>query len=341
MNASTVSPVVSPVVSPTPASQSQKASRKASRKASQSQPASQPADASQKASQSQPEGQKASQPADASQKASQSQPEGQKASQPADASHAMTTYSGQSNIKMVSSLSDVQKLAKSLAKTLAPVELSKDAERWGFWNRVNTFGDALQTVATPEMRKALVSLVNAELAIEGKTGIKNQDFRHWACAYNLKKQWPSINWVQYGENKLEATALKWFKGSYSDLLENGTTCFTRRDDVVKLPDGTNANCNKLIDNLESSLAIYASETPRQKTKLSASEKIDKKAKSLAMAFIKEYAKEKGNFGGLLRSFLLAIRSNNDDGKINTLAILDTLSTDALEAFSFRGAYSNE
>jgi hypothetical protein len=244
-------------------------------------------------------------------------------------------------------MTGIQKLAKSLAITLRDaasdnVKVDNATVRKAYWNRVRSFGDAIKQVSTPEMRTALVSLTNVELTNAGKLAFKNQDYRHLACAYDLlhSPAYKHVAWESYGENKMEATALKWFKGSYSDFIKNGLSCFEPSDKDVKLPNGETANANALVDDIAENMEEHATEKQRVKTKLTVTERVEKKAKSMADVFIKEYAKQKDSaFGTLLYSFFTAIRSNNDDGKINTLAILESMARDAEDCRNGTSSYS--
>lgn len=249
------------------------------------------------------------------------------------------------DLALVVGLSGIQKLAKTLAKTLSPaaesnVKVNSGEVKKAYWNRVNEFGNAIKQVSTPELRTALVSMVNVELANDGKLAFKSQDFRHLACAYNLREAYPNVAWESYGENKLEATALKWFKGSYSDFIKSGLSCFEPSDKVVKLPNGDNGHPSKLIDNLADSMTTHASDKERVKVKLSVTQRVEKKAKSMAETFVKEYAKQKDSaFGTLVHAFFSAIRSGTDDGKINTMSILETLGNDAIACRNGTDSYA--
>lgn len=184
-------------------------------------------------------------------------------------------------------MASIQASAKSLAKVLADEAVDTRAQ---YWTRVDAIEAALNPLRHEAERKALFSLTQAQMALEGKTAIKNQDLRHWTCAADARKSYPELNLEQYGENKLERTILKWLKGSFTDVLKHGINCFTPTDKAdVKLPDGTTASGSEIFANLGDFVALYAADTQRKKT--SKEERATKSGERIATFLNKELTRE--------------------------------------------------
>lgn len=217
---------------------------------------------------------------------------------------AKRSNSGQNRvIAVVSSMHDVNTLAKQAAKELfVPAVNGNDtATINAYWHRVDTLERMLATINSPALRKAFIASINACLALEGKTSIGNQDFRHWACAARVRKLYPDIKWSTYGENAMEKTALKWFSGSFTDLVDNGIETFAPRTDKVKMGE-EEVDCNYLIDNLSASMEKYGSKKKKTATKLTRKERVQKSAGKLVKWMKKEYSAEKGE----LTAFILQL-----------------------------------
>lgn len=218
---------------------------------------------------------------------------------------AKRSNSGQNRvIAVVSSMHDVNTLAKQAAKELfVPAVNGNDtATINAYWHRVDTLERMLATINSPALRKAFIASINACLALEGKTSIGNQDFRHWACAARVRKLYPDIKWSTYGENAMEKTALKWFSGSFTDLIDNGIETFAPRTDKVKMGE-EEVDCNYLIDNLAASMEKYGAKKKKTATKLTRKERVQKSAGKLVKWMKKEYSAEKGELTAFILQFI--------------------------------------